>query len=190
MHLSRAKCELQQCVAQQPEAVRTHVADLLVAGALGQLTTRLTQLEASAAQAGENLVTYCSGTEWFLIDDVHMHLGEVVHVLDALDFLGLSTTDFNEEVQVLRKLLEVVKQLQHFNASFFGIILQEGIKLFQREDTTGKNKTDFMSVYPLSYVSLLFSHWIGVPAGRDHQRGRSQPRGVAPGAGGGNSICR
>lgn len=53
--------------------------------------------------------------------------------MDLLDFYGLLDHQ-DPRVECIQKLGGVVKSLQHFNSSYFGIVLQEGLKSFTRED--------------------------------------------------------
>ncbi len=63
-------------------------------------------------------------------------IGLITQILDAMDILGLYPHG-SVSGNVLHKLHAVIKQLQHFNTSFFGIVLPEGLKSFQNEDPSG-----------------------------------------------------
>lgn len=127
------------------------MSDLFVGSVIMQTTRKLLTLETSAKDAvaagGSILDLTSSEGQWFLADEIHMQVGLTAQVLDAMDFLGLAPptggagTDDSPLAAAGRavyKLQAVIKQLQHFNSSFFGIVLPEGIKAFQNEDPTGK----------------------------------------------------
>lgn len=80
--------------------------------------------------------------EWFLLDELFMQMGLMNNLVDVGDCLGLFSdvdSDFHRAQNLIQKLHKnVVDQFQHFNSNFFGIILQEGMKCFQREDPFGK----------------------------------------------------
>ena len=127
-----------QNLCTDSDTTRGLLSDLFV-GQLSVLARKFLTLEQSAAAAEDTaFIDLTSGDgEWFLLDDIHMQIGLVVQVLDTMDFLGVLPSNL-VAAQCLFKLNGVTKQLHHFNSSFFGIILQEGLKSFQREDPTGE----------------------------------------------------
>ncbi len=73
-----------------------------------------------------------------MLSILFLQVGQISQIFDAMDFLGLYPNDIPSG-KVLYKLQGVFKQLQHFNTSFFGIVLPEGLKSFQSEDPSGKD---------------------------------------------------
>ena len=53
-----------------------------------------------------------------------------------LDFFGIELTDVQVWLDPFLKLDQVVKQVQLLSSRFFSIILSEGIKSFQKEDSS------------------------------------------------------
>ena len=93
---------------------------------------------AAAASAETGLEQTSSDGEWFLLDDIHMQIGQVSQLLDTMDLLGILPAEMSG-VQCLYKLQAVVAQLHNFNNSFFVIVMPEGIKSFQKEDQSGES---------------------------------------------------
>ncbi len=91
---------------------------------------------------------------------VFLQVGQISQIFDAMDFLGLYPNDIPSG-KVLYKLQGAFKQLQHFNTSFFGIVLPEGLKSFQSEDPSGKDSLPNMYLFYISayLIPNLFLQW-------------------------------
>ena len=92
----------------------------------------------------------------FAFNCFFFQVGQISQIFDAMDFLGLYPNDIPSG-KVLYKLQGAFKQLQHFNTSFFGIVLPEGLKSFQSEDPSGK---DSLHVF-VFHQCLLNSYFFG-----------------------------
>ena len=135
-----------------------------------QVCQKLLSLETLARQAeyGTFLDVTSGDGEWFLADEIHMQvcrshelivslpvvsyttrssfqIGLMAQILHTMDILGLYPQD-SLSGKSLHKLHAVIKQLQTFNTSFFGIVLPEGLKSFQSEDPAGLSSRHKLTV--------------------------------------------
>lgn len=70
--------------------------------------------------------------EWFLLDKIIMEIGYTCQVLNFMEIFNLTEpTSVN-----LLAVNNVLKQFKQLNGSYFAIILQEGLKNYQREDSS------------------------------------------------------
>lgn len=133
--LATAKMDLQQSLQNESESLKLLFQDLLIPNMAG-LAKKCFALETMASEASENIVDLTSSDgEWFLLDEIQMQVGIAIQTLDLMDFYGLLGQN-DTRVECIQKLGGVVKALQHFNSSYFGIVLQEGLKSFTREEPT------------------------------------------------------
>ena len=104
-------------------------------------TLLLEQEAAAQLRMDLTLVDYIgqgSQSKWFLFDEILMSVGHAEQFYDFLDFLGAFPVAQLPASKAFYQGVEVVKQLQNLNNSFFSVIFQEGLKCFQKEEPSGE----------------------------------------------------
>ena len=72
-----------------------------------------------------------------VIDPTLLQLGVAANLLDTLDLVGAVPEECAGSASVVQQMQSVSKQMAQFSSNFYVIVMQEGIKSFQREDPTG-----------------------------------------------------
>ena len=103
---------------------------------LASIAAGMSRLEAAADAAADGMVDVAEG-ELPLLDEIRMQLGVAANLLDTLDLVGAVPADCAGAAGVVQQMQNVSKQMAQFSSNFYVIVMQEGIKSFQREDPTG-----------------------------------------------------
>ena len=78
------------------------------------------------------------------------------NLLDTLDLVGAVPAECAGPAGVVQQMQSVSKQMAQFSSNFYVIVMQEGIKSFQREDPTGKFGSLFYFNFIMTTTSLTF----------------------------------
>ena len=118
----------------------------------------LARLEAAADAAADGMVDVAEG-ELPLLDEIRIQLGVAANLLDTLDLVGAVPAECAGAAGVVQQMQSVSKQMAQFSSNFYVIVMQEGIKSFQREDPTviavAIQLTEILSAAGMSLEDLL-----------------------------------
>ena len=119
---------------------------------LASIATRLLELESAADAAGDGVVDMVEG-DLPLLDEIRMQLGVAANLLDTLGLVG-AVPDDCKAAGLVQQMQNVSKQMTQFCSNFYVIVMQEGLKSFQREEPTGKRD---LFTFPILITSKLHS---------------------------------
>ena len=138
--ISQARIELQQYLQNEKCSTLNAIMGGVAVSKLAKLAKKTVELESLVHLNGcDGRFVDLSNSEWFLFDEIMMQNGYASQLMDAFDFIGVfsatqTPNSTSNSIKCLSQFDNAVKQLQNLNASFFAVILQEGLKCFLRED--------------------------------------------------------
>ena len=135
--LTEAKIELQKYLSSESRIFKGHMTKFVIEEISSQCQNMHNWEELALNTLEGFLQTTNSEGDQYLIDDLKMENAVLHQVLDTSDFLGLFDMSKSLAKKSLDLLKDLFEQMDNFNSSFYGVLLGEGIKLFQREDQSG-----------------------------------------------------
>ena len=93
---------------------------------------------------------------------LNLTTGVAANLLDTLDLVGAVPAECAGPAGVVQQMQSVSKQMAQFSSNFYVIVMQEGIKSFQREDPTGKFGSRFYINFIMTTSMTFLSPVIAV----------------------------
>jgi PI-3-kinase-related kinase SMG-1 len=142
LELTGAKMELLQHLNGNDKGRVRMFGDIVVIR-LATIASRLAELETVASKSEDGIVDVVPPgheNEWSLLDEIRMQLGVASNLLDTMDLVGAMPADSEAAAmaaEAFQQQQKVSKQIAQFSSNFYVIIMQEGLKSFQKEDQSG-----------------------------------------------------